>query len=1652
MEKIFAVRLFLFSGGQRSSGCSQNMKFLKGGTDKLRLSVLNLYNVFMNHSRYKKTNWQERKINMLKNIVVHALCLMIALGYVFDRVDAQTTTSSVSGTVTNIARNPISGARVSLTCTKPKYSGSHVTGSNGTCEFLNLQPAGKYFMTVKKEGYRKIRTHLELTTGENKILNIKLAKKSTNMNETPVVNAGPDQAITFPDTVTLNGSVTDDGLPEGSTLTITWSNGYGPGTVTFKDPHNAVTTASFSNPGVYELCLSASDSELTKHDHVNITVESNHAYAPSCDILANPETIVQGNSATLTWTSTNATSAEIDQGIGAVAVNGSRSVSPAQSTTYTITVTGDGGSATASVTVTVNTDTTLPPDPVTVAPELDLTIATTLGSATAFLYTGDNPIQTGVGTDTIQAYRCAVLRGKVLNRENQPLSGVTITILNHPEFGQTLSRADGMFDMAVNGGGLLTVKYDKDGYLPAQRQVNAPWEDYAWLPDVVMIPADPQVTAIDLSTSTEMQMAQGSTINDEDGTRTASILFPQGTTAEMTLTDGSTQPLTILHIRATEYTVGANGPKAMPGELPPSSGYTYCVDLTADEAMAAGATSVHFSQPVPFYVENFVGFPVGSLVPTGFYDRSKGQWVASDNGRVVKIIDITGGVANLDTNGDGITDNGIGTANDGGDMGITSEERTRVVSLYTAGQSLWRVLLPHLTPWDHNWPYGPSAGSEPPGDDVGPESDNPIDDPNTNCGSIIGCEPQTLGEVINVTGTPLSLHYQSDRVFGRHDVNRLKIRLSGATLPQDLQSIHLRITIAGQVFEKVFPPQANLVDTFTWDGKDAYGRPVKGLQLVNVGIGYVYIAQYYATADSFEASFNRFGVSRNAGVRGGGGGGGVAVNDYIDFSQLPARTTTPPIILWKNYEESLGSLDSLGLGGWNLSVHHIYDVAGRTLYLGNGDKHSGATAMWSRGITTVAGNGSPGFGGDGGLATQARLYYPTGVAVGPDGRLYIADTSNNRIRRVGPDGIITTVAGTGIPGFSGDGGLATQAQISGAYGVAVGSDGSLYIADHGNSRIRRVGPDGIITTVAGNGTSGFGGDGGLATQARLSYPSGVAVGFDGSLYISDSGNLRIRQIRPYLPGYSISDFFIAAEDGSELYVFANTGRHLRTLDALTGAVRFQFTYDSANRLTTIADGDGNVTTIERDGSGNPSAIVAPFGQRTTLEVNGDGYLSRVTNPAGEAVQLTYNSGDAEGLLATLTDPRGNVHRYTYDTLGRLIRDENPAGGEKTLARTDIADGHYSVTLTTALGQANTYEVEELSTGDMQRVSIDPSGARTETLIRTNGSSTVTYPDGMVANLVAGPDPRFGMQAPVIVSRRTTTGGLELTITGSRTATLANSADPLSLQTLTQATSINGRTYTSVYNAASRTFTYTTPLGRRITTTIDATGRPVQWQLTGILPVNLVYDSRGRPASATVGSGGDERTATFGYNARGYLASATDPLNRTVNFEYNEAGRMTRQTLPDSRVINYTYDANGNITSVSPPGRPDHTFTYTPVDLVSDYTPPDIGLANHQTQYTYNLDKQLTRVTRPDGETIDLDYTDGGSCNCGRLSSMTFARGTVDYAYDAATGKLTTITALGGITLSYDFDGSLLTGETLTGAVTGMVNRTSIIPSVSPPWA
>lgn len=165
-------------------------------------------------------------------------------------------------------------------------------------------------------------------------------------------------------------------------------------------------------------------------------------------------------------------------------------------------------------------------------------------------------------------------------------------------------------------------------------------------------------------------------------------------------------------------------------------------------------------------------------------------------------------------------------------------------------------------------------------------------------------------------------------------------------------------------------------------------------------------------------------------------------------------------------------------------------------------------------VTTVAGTGVEGFGGDGGPATDAQLDQPHGVALLPDGGFVIADALNNRIRRVSPDGTITTVAGTGKHAFSGDGGPAVDAAIASPRGLATLADGTVLIADSDNNRIRSEAPDGTISTLAGDGTAGFAGDGGPATSAELDKPFAVAPVPGGGFLIADTANSRIRLVAP----------------------------------------------------------------------------------------------------------------------------------------------------------------------------------------------------------------------------------------------------------------------------------------------------------------------------------------------------------------------------------------------------------------------------------------------------------------------------------------------------------------------------------------------------------
>ena len=544
------------------------------------------------------------------------------------------------------------------------------------------------------------------------------------------------------------------------------------------------------------------------------------------------------------------------------------------------------------------------------------------------------------------------------------------------------------------------------------------------------------------------------------------------------------------------------------------------------------------------------------------------------------------------------------------------------------------------------------------------------------------------------------------------------------------------------------------------------------------------------------------------------------------------------------------------------------------------------------------------------------------------------------------------------------------------------------------------------------------------------------MGGDGSLYIADRDNHRIRKVvapasSQFAKGFG--EISIPSEDGSEVYMFNASGRHLRTVNAFTSATVYEFQYNSNGYLTTITDGDGNVTTIERDGDGKPTIIVAPFGQHTTLELNAGGYFSKITNPAGESVQFGYTD---DGLLLSLTDARSNVKSYTYDAMGRLTKDEDPVGGFTALDRTETGND-YEVTKTTAEGIVSTYKVEHLSTGEERRTNSFCCGTSTVTITGTDGTKKATYPDGTVVKILEGPDPRFSMQSPVIQSMTVTTpGGLVASITGTRTVTLSDSDDPPSLLTQTDTVTVNGRVYKDVYNATDRTITITSPMDRVAKATIDDQGRILKADIRGFAQVSFDYDTQGRPITFTAGTGTSARITTLSYNSKGSLDTLSNPLSQDIRVEYDQAGGATKLIQADLKEIGFVYDANGNTTSVTPPEKPDHTFSYTAVNLEETYNPPALGIVTTPTQYAYNLDKKLKKITRPDGKGIQLDYNSKGKLELVTLPDSK----TIEYTDDTK-GQLTTVTAPGGESLSYSHDGPLPLNTTWAGTINGSVSRT-----------
>ncbi len=544
-------------------------------------------------------------------------------------------------------------------------------------------------------------------------------------------------------------------------------------------------------------------------------------------------------------------------------------------------------------------------------------------------------------------------------------------------------------------------------------------------------------------------------------------------------------------------------------------------------------------------------------------------------------------------------------------------------------------------------------------------------------------------------------------------------------------------------------------------------------------------------------------------------------------------------------------------------------------------------------------------------------------------------------------------------------------------------------------------------------------------------------------------NGRARGHRPY-KGSSVGanplwlppqeEIAIPSEGGGQLYIFDSTGKHLRTISTLTKALLYSFQYDEAGYLTAITDGDGNITGIHRNVDGIPLAIIAPYGQRTGLSLNAEGYLESVTNPAGETCRFDYGNA---GLLTSFTDPKGNISGFTYDELGRLIRREEPDGSGEALARTRTEKG-FVVAKITATGRESTYLTERLSTGEERQVNKGCGGTGAiVALTDKNGNETITYPDGSTLIQEQQPDPRFGKQVPMV--KRTvlkTPGGLEANLEVTRSCTLTDPKDPLSLATLTDIVNFNGRTSTTTFDAENKQVIYTSPEGRQSILNLDERGRVVKTEVAGLEPVTFAYDEKGRLLSAMQGN---QTILSYSYDEQGRLSSLANAEGNQVHYTYDEVGRIVQTTLPSGRTYKFAYDANSNLTQIVVPSGAVHTLNYNAVNMEAGYVPPAIASSNSPLfkgggggsySSTYDSEQQLTNSTLPSGRTVQGIYNQSGY-----LESAIYPEAQVDVTYEKETRRVTKLVrtpAEGGTPqeMTFTYDGGLVTEMAWSGVTNG----------------
>ncbi|XP_053714235.1 teneurin-3-like isoform X3 [Synchiropus splendidus] len=647
--------------------------------------------------------------------------------------------------------------------------------------------------------------------------------------------------------------------------------------------------------------------------------------------------------------------------------------------------------------------------------------------------------------------------------------------------------------------------------------------------------------------------------------------------------------------------------------------------------------------------------------------------------------------------------------------------------------------------------------------------------------------------------------------------------------------------------------------------------------------------------------------------------------------------------------------------------------------------------------------------------TQVRLEWPTDLAINPfDNSIYVLD--NNVVLQITENQQVRIVAGRPmhcqIPGIEYSlGKQAIQTMLEGVTAIALSYSGVLFIAETNEKkthRIRQVSTDGEITHLAGapadcdckndaNCDCYQMGDG-YAKDSRLNCPSSLVVSPDGTLYVADLGNIRIRAIQQNKPTGSLASlrdsYEVASPSSQELYVFDSNGTHQFTLSLVTGDYKYNFTYSNEKDVTAVTDSSGNTLRIRRDTNRLPVRVVAPNNQVIWLTVGTNGCLKSLSAHGQELVFYTCHGNT--GLLATKSTKIGWTTFYDYDNEGRLTNVTFPTGVVTNL-HGDMSSGTVTVDIETSVRDDNVYITTNLSSIDAFYTLVQDQ-LRNSYRIGKDQSLRVIYANGMDTHFQTEPHILAGAASPTVARRN-------MSLPGENGQNLVEwrfrkEQARGKVSVYGRKLRVNGRNILSVdYDRTLRTEKIYDDHRKFLLKIIyDTQGHPILWVPSSkLLSINLTYSSMGQVTSLQRGP----TTEKWEYDSQGRIISRV--FADGMMWSYTHQDKSTVLLLQSQNQYIFNYGSGHRLAAVTMPNVARHVMqTIRSIGYYRNiYTPPE---SNASVTVDFSEDGQLLRVVHlGTGRCILYKYRKQN-----KLAEILYDSTRVSFTYDESAGVLKTV--------------------------------------------